>query len=127
MTSMLKKKSDKLIAAANLLHDNDLYPAVAHSAYYCCLQLMKHIWLHSLHKTESELQNTKGSTHKILIKQTGKHIKSLSFSDFYIFRRIRDLKDLRVDADYSDKPFDKAKSSKSLELSNSIVQILKKY
>ncbi|MDR1594344.1 MAG: hypothetical protein LBS43_07675 [Prevotellaceae bacterium] len=57
MTSYLQNKAKDLVAAANLLHANKLYPAVAHSAYYCCVQLMKHIWLYSMRKTENDLMN----------------------------------------------------------------------
>jgi uncharacterized protein (UPF0332 family) len=127
MLSELKKKSDKLNKATDLLHNNELYPAVAHSAYYCCLQLMKHIWLHSMNGTEREITQSKSGTHDFLIKRIGKHIRHSNKYDFYIFRQIRKLKNLRICADYSDQSFDKAKSFESLKLSKSIILILKKY
>ncbi|MCL2435625.1 MAG: hypothetical protein FWD09_05755 [Lentimicrobiaceae bacterium] len=130
--SHLKNKSNDLIAAAKLLDVSKLYPAVAHSAYYCCILLMKQIWLHSLHKTESDLTmqltSTKKGTHEFLINQIGIHIKSCNTKDFLIFNRnIVQLKRLRVNADYLDNAFGMKESNSSLTLSNLIVPILQKY
>ncbi|MDR1343155.1 MAG: hypothetical protein LBK18_07890 [Prevotellaceae bacterium] len=46
----LQRKSETSGKAAALLHENKLYSAVAHSAYYSCYQLMMHIWLHGMEK-----------------------------------------------------------------------------
>jgi hypothetical protein len=48
--SQLQNKSGELVKAAQLLHSEGIFPAVAHSAYYCCVQLMRHILLHSFEK-----------------------------------------------------------------------------
>jgi hypothetical protein len=77
--------------------------------------------------TEREITQSKSGTHDFLIKRIGKHIRHSSSSDFRIFHKIWRLKALRVDADYYDKPFDKIKSLKSVELSKKIILILKKY
>ncbi|MDR1170327.1 MAG: hypothetical protein LBK97_05790 [Prevotellaceae bacterium] len=127
MNSALKIKSDELNKVANLLHSKKLYVAVAHSSYYCCLLLMKHIWLYSMNGTEEEILQSKSGTHKFLIKETGKHIKAINLYDFLVFRQIRVLRDLRTDSDYSDKLFNEANSSNSLKLLNSIALVLKKY
>jgi uncharacterized protein (UPF0332 family) len=73
-TSALQNKSDILSDAAKLLYDKNLYPAVAHGAYYSCFQLMKHIWLHTMGKTEDELTSRKDS-HAFLINEVGNCIK----------------------------------------------------
>ena len=141
--SPLQKKSKDLVSAANLLHANNLYPAVAHSAYYCCIQLMRHIWLYSFSKTEQDLKQelkafniqkrlTGGQeegTHEFLINQIGLHIQnSQNISDFRRFNsNIWQLKKLRVNADYSDTDFDVVKSDNSLTLSRTIMPILQKY
>ena len=140
--SPLQNKSKNLVSAANLLHANNLYPAVAHCAYYCCVQLMRHIWLHSFNKTEQDLkqelrlsnQNMRlaggqeAGTHEFLINQIGLHIKnSRNTNDFRQFNKIWQLKRLRVDADYSDNDFDVTMSNNSLTLSRMIVPILQKY
>ncbi len=50
--SILKSKSDINLMAAELLHKNSLYPSVVHCSYYSCFQLMKHLWLGKMGKTE---------------------------------------------------------------------------
>jgi len=141
--SPLQNKSKDLVSAAKLLHANNLYPAVAHSAYYCCVQLMKHIWLHSFNKTEQDLKQElkafnkqmrltggqEAGTHEFLINQIGLHIQNFqNISDLRRFNsNIWQLKKLRVDADYSDTDFDVVKSNSSLTLSKMIVPILQKY
>jgi hypothetical protein len=146
--SYLQSKSSDLVKAANLLHSEELFPAVAHSAYYCCLQLMRHILLHSLHMTEEELKQErteynervrkekKGKkelgTHEFLIKKVGKYIKNChshsAYGDFKVLNTyIWELKELRTIADYSDEPFNSVESIKSLRLSRKIMMVLKNY
>jgi len=134
--SKLKNKSEILVDAARLLHDKTYYPAVAHSAYYCCVQLMKHIWMFSREKckTEQDLRDElekmdeRGGLHVFLIKQINKYIKSKNKNDSRTFNsRIWKLKDLRTDADYLNEDFDEIKSRDSLMLSSIIVPILQKY
>jgi hypothetical protein len=141
--SYLQNKSDVLAAAAKLAHDNGYFPAVAHGAYYCCLQLMKHIWLYSFNKTEQDLKQElrlynqqvrltggqEAGTHEFLINQVGQFIKKShnGINDLRQFNQIWQLKRLRVDADYSDNDFDTVKSNGSLSLSKKIVPILRKY
>jgi hypothetical protein len=48
--SNLQNKSDILKEVAVMLHNKNMYPAVAHSAYYSCYQLLKHIWLYRMGK-----------------------------------------------------------------------------
>ena len=142
--SCLQNKSNDLITAAKLLHKNELYPAVAHSAYYCCIQLMKHIWLHSLHKTDddlkAELKKYNGEAklekkrekgiHEFLIKITERYIRvnSKHRKDLCLFSgNIWQLRELRNDADYLDNNFDVIKSGDALKLSSIIAPILQKY
>jgi uncharacterized protein (UPF0332 family) len=129
--SHLTKKSAILIEAAELLHKNGLYPAVAHGAYYSCYQLMMHIWLYSMRKTERELKRLRAS-HEFLIGSVGEFMlkskEADSIAHFHVFyTRIWALKKLRTNADYSDTSFDKDNSDTSLSLSLDIIPILKKY
>ena len=137
----LQNKSGILEAAAKLLHREDYYPAVAHSAYYSCFQLFKHIWLHSLLKTENDLSNelrqykaTNGDigSHEFLINQIVLYIKKTGKKDcsshaLALNNKIIQLKRLRQCADYEDSLFDSSKSSHSLSLSADIIPILKQY
>ena len=131
--SYLQNKSCDLVKAANLLHREKLFSAVAHSAYYCCLQQIKHILLHSLHKTEDGLkqeriklnkQANKGAamgTHEFLINEIVMLIYAENKNDFRTFHNnIGKLKKLRVNADYDDAEFSEKKSSESLLLSSEI-------
>jgi len=136
-----KNKSEILIDAAKLLHKNNYYPAVAHSAYYSCYQLMMHIWLYSLHKTEvdfsRELRQYKTSisdigSHEFLINQIYNYIKCSNKKDCIehsldLNNKIVKLKKLRRNADYENSLFDTLKSSISLSLSKDIILILQKY
>jgi hypothetical protein len=135
--SHLQNKSEILKYAAELLHDKSYYPAVAHSTYYSCYQLLKHIWLYSLHKTEANFTQELGlckatGSHEFLINAIGKYIKNSSkktaIDDFDKFsEKIGQLKRLRRIADYEDSSFDISKSSSSLSLATDIIPILKKY
>jgi hypothetical protein len=134
--SNLQNKSDILKDAAVLLHDKSMYPAVAHSAYYSCYQLLKHIWLYRMGKTQQEL-DAKCSmshigSHEFLINEIGQYIKKSSnkkgIDDFRVFNtNITQLKKLRVSADYDDSVFDSSKSYISITLSSLLTPILKKY
>lgn len=134
--SNLSNKSAILQLSSQLLHDNSLYPAVAHGAYYSCYQLMKHIWLYSMKKTENELDancsQTKSGSHEFLLNEIVSFVKSTkkkeSYDDSRTLRNdLPQLKRLRTDADYNDSLFDITKSTNSIALSKRIIQILKKY
>lgn len=136
--SKLQDKSELNFSSAKLLHDKNIYPPVAHCSYYGCFQLIKHIWLNSLKKTDSDLKalidsskkdkaNPTGS-HQVLINQISAYIKSKKEADFREFNNsILQLKKLRTTSDYDDLDFDYTKSNQCLQLSAIILPILKKY
>ncbi|MDR0414342.1 MAG: hypothetical protein LBH84_02895 [Prevotellaceae bacterium] len=130
--SHLTDKSSTLQQAAVLLHQNEMYPAVAHSAYYTCYQLMMHIWLNSMGKKACELELSRRSSHRVLIDEVGKFIKcSNEKNSGYDSRAFKNeiwkLKKLRTSADYYNTPFDEAGSASALRLSSLVAPILKKY
>ncbi|OAV73361.1 hypothetical protein Barb6_00329 [Bacteroidales bacterium Barb6] len=134
--SNLQNKSAISQDAAMLLHDKSLYPSVAHCSYYSCYQLLKHIWIYTIEKTQQELDakcsTAKTGSHELLINEVGRFIKHSGKKDclkhFREFNSgILQLKRLRVDADYSDSLFDSSKSKRSLDLAALILPILKKY
>lgn len=132
--SHLQEKSEMLVESAKLLDEKGLYPAVAHASYYSCYQLMKHIWLYSMKKTEDELkrniqQATEGS-HEYLLNEIVKYVKNNNKTNDNLkdFRnKIYKLKVLRTEADYFDKNFDYLNSRNSISLSKEILSVLKKY
>lgn len=130
--SHLSTKSDLLLTASKYLHDMGFYPAVAHSSYYSCYQKLKHIWLHDMRKTESELASQKGNSYRIgshnfLINEIYSHLKlNCEHCDYRTFyTSILSLKKLRVKADYEDSLFDYNDSKKSRLLCHTILSILK--
>jgi len=130
--SHLTNKSGILKDAEKILNDKCLYAAVPHCSYYSCLQLMKHIWIHTLGNTEVELESqcsiAKTGSHKVLINNIGSYIKEKNTEDFRKFNpKISQLKRLRIDSDYKDILCDSSMSAKSMHLSNEIIPILKKY
>lgn len=130
--SNFQNKSEMLIASAKLSHESNYYPAVGHSTYYSCFLLLKHIWIYSMQKTQTELESkcssNKIGSHEFLINEIGKYIKERSNKEFREFNnKIVQLKKLRITADYDDSVFDFSKSSNSLQLSKDILPILKKY
>ena len=129
--SKLKNKSEILIASADLLHKNCYFPAAVHCSYYGCIQLLKHIWLHKMNRTEDELDILRRSAnlgvHEFLLNQVVGHIKSLDLKDFRINNEIQQLKKLRIKADYKDEDVDFTDSSKAIYLSQIIIPVLKLY
>jgi hypothetical protein len=129
--SYLKNKSEINFASAELLHTKNYYPAVVHCSYYSCIQLMKHIWLHKMNKTEDELsqlnRNSVETSHQVLINQIGSFLKSknsVAFRDFN--NTIGQLKKIRNDADYKDIQIDFAASVSSISLSKESLNALNK-
>ena len=137
MNSQLQNKSDMNLDSAKFLHDKAYYPPVAHCSYYACYQQIKHIWLHTLNKSEKDLdalcqQNFRKGSHEVLINQIVRFIKNSSnpnntADSRIINNELLQLKKIRVKADYEDKIFDSTDSSKSLTLTSKIIPVLKKY
>ena len=136
--SKLLKKSETSYSAAELLHKQCLFSSVAHCSYYSCFQMYKYIWLYPMDKTDDLLKNAtnesfrnnlriKGS-HNILLDLVAQHIKTNNRDDFRVINTsINQLKKLRRTADYDDKDFFDKQSEKSIKLSTSIREVLKKY
>lgn len=130
--SNLKNKSDILSLSAQTLHDNCLYTAVPHCAYYSCYQLFKHIWLYSMGKTVKELdsacsQTTEGS-HQYLINEVTKYAfpKNTTQQRRDFTKLIFSLKKIRTEADYNDIDVTFETSNKAIQLSSQLIPILNK-
>lgn len=128
--SSLRNKSEINITAAEHLDGESIYPPVAHCAYYSCYQFMKHIWLHSMNKTDNDLglltKNTKEGSHEILINQIIKYLNTKN-QDTRSFRtEIVSLKKLRHKSDYDNVEIGSEISSNAIKLSKSSLVVLKK-
>lgn len=134
--SPLKNKSELLQASAELLHESNLFPAVAHAAYYSCYQLLENIWLYSMGKSDRELASgmsrSRLGSHEYLLNEVVKYVGSMQEkkleSDARSIRNdMPQLKRLRVDADYLDNDFDYSKSQRSISMSKYLRSILIRY
>ncbi len=128
--SELQNKSNELSTVAQMLHDEGLYAAVAHGAYYSCFQQVKHFWLYDMGKTEKDLEDlqrqNKAGVHVVLINEVTMYLNSnTSLNGRAFSNEMVQLKRLRVKADYENCKFDKDDSTKSLKLSAKIIAILK--
>lgn len=139
MTS-LQKKSDIMFESAILLDNKNLYPCVAHAAYYSCYQLLKYIWLNPMSKTEddfnkelndyNQLDSNRGrlGSHDFLLKQVVEWIGSNNNSYKRDIRnKMPQLKKLRIKGDYKDCDFCYNDSKASLELARNLRTILKNF
>lgn len=136
--SHLRDKSKILEGSATLLHEEQLYPAVARAAYYSCYQLLMHIWLYSMGRSEDDLrrgigQSRRQGSHEYLLNQVFQYIThtDVDFVPEDLRRSLRSeiiqLKRLRSEADYNNTLFDFRKSEKAIILSKKIRPILKRY
>ena len=127
--SNLKNKSEINRNAAVLLQSQSLYPSVIHCSYYSCFQLMKHIVLTTLGKTEAdiakEVKNSSNGSHEVMINNITAHLK-VNNKDWRTFSQtIGQLKRLRVSADYENVSIDSVKGSNSISLCDDIIRLLK--
>ncbi len=91
--SNLQNKSEIVKDAAELLHNKNYYPAVAHEAYYCCYPLLKHIWLYDMKRTQQE------SDTQCRLCHLGSH-EFLIISELEIFIKI--FSNVRVRYEYNE-------------------------
>lgn len=131
--SRYKNKSGLFENATGVLMSNYQYLPIPHSAYYSCYQLLKHIWLYKLNKTEEELQtqislNGAKASHEYLINQI---IPLVTDSRDLRARRdfsnkLTQLKTLRTQADYTDISVDRVFAEKAIDLMNDLLRVLRK-
>ncbi len=115
--------------AADLLQRSNYYPSVVHCAYYSCVQLIKHILIFTIGKTETDIENearnSPGGSHQIMINNINGHLKNNN-KDWKTFNdNINQLKKLRVNADYTDSQIDITIGKKSIILSDMVLKHLK--
>ena len=125
----LKNKSEINLDAADFLQRKGSYPSVVHCAYYSCFQLMKHIWLTNMGKSEEDLkilnEKPREGSHNALINQLKKFLTKKSLDSRTFNTEINQLKKLRIEADYGDIQIDSSKSNNLILLSKSTQKILK--
>lgn len=130
-------KSNLNKAAADELYKSGHHPSVVHCAYYSCVQLMKHIIIHKIGKSEKQIEQDlrqtdqsgrkmNGGVHEYLINILYTNIKSQNMDGTVFNTNITQLKKLRGHADYSDAfNVDSTVSHKSITLANAVIKDLK--
>lgn len=140
--SQYKNKSVFFIESARVLTQKEYPVAIPHCAYYGCYQLMMHIWMNVMGKTDADLKTLvdaakagrfdKGS-HNVLIKEIVKFIKSdgtdrkRTEDSIKLNNDLHSLKLIRHRADYNDSIIDMQSCRQSLELAEETIPLLEKY
>ena len=127
--SQLKNKSELNRAAADFLQKQNYFPSVIHCTYYSCVQLMKHILIFTLGKTEAEIsheiRNSNSGSHEVMINNINDHLKNNN-KDWKTFNtNINQLKRLRVIADYENTQIDCGRGNDSIRLSDVVLKHLR--
>ncbi len=126
--SGFKNKSELNGEAARLLHEKTYYPAVAHTAYYACVQLMSYYSAkHGIDPAtySKEASGGKGSQ-EILINQIILLLRPFKINGHFS-REILALKRLRVKAYYSDLTINFYDCIMALDKTKEVQAILRKY
>lgn len=126
----LKNKSEINSVAAQLLFDKHYYPSVPHPAYYCCLQLMKHIICKKInidYLTQAiEIASNGIGSHKYYINTIAETIASKQnkhqASEFT--RKIKELKVIREEADYDNTSIDIGRARDTIQRAQEMIKTL---
>lgn len=127
--SFLKTKYEENIISADLLITNCRFAASVHCSYYGCVQLMKHILISDLGKTESEIDSeSEGfSFHTWLINKIKDElsVRSRSRRVFIDFgQTIAKLKKRRIKSDYRNEQIEEDISRRAQTEAQYIIKIL---
>jgi len=125
--SYLLVKSEINQSSAQLLQSNKKHCSAAHSAYYSCVQLMKHYLLtmgqddssiDAHKKTLSKSSGRQIGTHECVIFMVKDHIRAKKGYEFVrdFGTDINTLKSFRVDSDYKNEEFEPKKGHESVTL-----------
>jgi uncharacterized protein (UPF0332 family) len=127
--SYLRQKSDFNIDAAKELISIKIYAPSVHCSYYSCFQLMKFAINDFFGTTYVEqssiIASTKQSSHQYVISYILKELKEFDTRDEIqkLRRKIKDLKQYRVDSDYEDIEVNIEKG----ELALSVAEEIRRY
>ncbi len=114
MSTPLLIKSKENIESAWFLIEEGKNSSSVHCAYYSCIQVLKHIVLHILKKSEATIDaesKAEGGSHLYLIKSVIRDLKSKGHNVVNLNNNFFDLKDLRVISDYKDVQITASKSN----------------
>lgn len=127
--SLLSQKSLINYDSAGRLQQFTNYCSVVHCAYYSSVQLMRHILLNKIGKSEADIKSEtaaiNGGSHVYMINETFNYLKLKNNKELIVFfNKINSLKKLRIEADYGEVNIDYDKGRNSILLSEEINKIL---
>lgn len=124
--SKLKEKSNFNIQAAEILLRDSLYAPSVHCSYYSCFQLLKYI-IKFFFGINYDLQATNISsstqkTHQYVVNFVTSELKRfVGFEESKKFKRkIKDLKQFRIESDYEDIEINSDKGELALKKAKEI-------
>ncbi len=130
--SKLKQKSEFNIDAADCLIANHLYAPSVHCSYYSCFQLIKYIISYCFNKDYDqqsfEIRSSKQNSHQYVIKLIREELRRNTERNVEreLIRKIKDLKQLREDADYNNIEIGIEKSNSAYQQAKVVREILVK-
>ena len=125
-----KKKAEENKKSAELLIKNNNNSSSVHCSYYSVIQIMLHILLSDLKKTEKAINDdSKGSSFHLWLSNTIQtELLIRNFNSSYPFGdHFAKLKRLRVKADYHNKLIKNSEAQRASQLSDSIRNILQNH
>jgi hypothetical protein len=128
--TVIRHKSNENLNAGELLIRNSMLASSVHCFYYSCVQLMIHILISVFHMTEESIEDESRRAgrgfHNWLINQIYVDYIRKNRRNARSFRRkIYNLKDVRIQADYKLIEIDANKSSEAKFISERIINMLK--
>lgn len=127
--SHLKQKSIENLNAVTVLINHQAYAASIHCAYYSCVQLMKHIVIQVLNKSENEidaaLEKSRQPLHVWLINTLSADLRQHNTAEATNFNGLAlRLKKARIKADYKDQAISSSEALMARTLVNQITTLL---
>lgn len=124
----MKQKANNTLSSSQVLINNKCFTASIHCSYYAVLQYMKYMLAHTDKDPISYEEQKKdgGDTHKFILQEIRNRIKTprnaASFVDGF-----RNLKQARVNADYTLQEFTADDSTDYHQKANGLITNLKTY
>lgn len=130
---MKDKAQSNIDLATRLLNDGDDYSANAsiHCSYYAVVQYMKHTLasdsLRPISQIDQDANAGGAGSHNYLITETATRLSQDATCQLAFRRRVRNLKQLRVVADYKSDIVGQSDGEKCLEEAKSLIKQFEDY
>lgn len=130
---MKDKAQSNIDLATRLLNDGDNYSANAsiHCSYYAVVQYMKHMLasdpLRPISLRDQDANAGGADSHNYLITETARRLSQSAKCRRSFQQRVRNLKQLRVVADYKSTVLDQREGKRCLEEAKSLIKQFEDY